>query len=97
MRAPPVGILLLIFIGKHGFKGPTMQVEGYHIGGSERILRQLGEKEFVDHALARVTDTALFRGHRMSGHHHTAAQALWPERYIGTVVELALPSHFPHG
>src|SRR5437588_6438224 len=89
MRAPPVGILLLIFIGKHRFKGPTMQVKGHHIGGSERVLRQMGKKEFVDHALAAVTDAALFRGRWMGGYHDTAMHPLWPDSDIGTVVELA--------
>ena len=50
MRTPSVGVLLLVFIGKYWFKGPTMQVECHHIGGGERVLRETGEKEFVDHA-----------------------------------------------
>jgi hypothetical protein len=59
MRTPPVGVLLLVFIGKHRFKGATMQVECHHIGGGERLLREMGEKEFVDNALVGVTDAAL--------------------------------------
>src|SRR6266567_3106449 len=94
MRTPAVGILLLVFIGQERFKGATMQVEGHHIGGSERVLRQMAEKEFVDHALAGVTDAALFRGRWMGGHHDTAAHALWPHSDIGTVVELAHQTTF---
>ncbi len=37
-----------------------MQVERYNIRGGERVLREMGEKEFVDHTLAGVTDAALF-------------------------------------
>ena len=59
MRTPPVGLLLLVFIGKHRFKGAAMQVEGHDIGGSERVLRQMGEKEFVDNAM-RGEPTRLF-------------------------------------
>src|SRR6266567_6697331 len=88
MRTPPVGVLLLVFIGKGRFKGATMQVECHHIGGGERVLREMGEKEFVDHALAGVTDAALCLGSRVGGHHDAAAHALWPHRYIGAVVEL---------
>ncbi len=65
-----------------------MQVECHHIGGGERLLRQLGEKEFVDHALAGVTDAALCLASRVGGHHDAAAVALWPHRDIGAVVEL---------
>ena len=65
-----------------------MQVEGHHIGGSERVLRQMGEKEFVDHALAGVTDAALFLTSWVGGHHDAAAHALRPHRDIGAVVEL---------
>ena len=54
-----------------------MQVEGHHIGGGKRVLRETGEKEFVDHALAGVTDAALclVLGSRVGGHHDAAAHA----------------------
>ena len=74
-----------------------MQVERHHIGGGERVLREMREKEFIDDALAGVTNPALFLGSRMGRHHDTAAVALRPHRDIWTVVELALPSHSPHG
>jgi hypothetical protein len=60
-------------------------------------LREVGKKEFVNHALAGVTDPALFLGSGMGRHHNTAAVALRPHRDIRTVVELALPSHSPNG
>src|SRR2546429_9806845 len=65
-----------------------MQVECHHIGGGERVLRQMSEKEFVDDAIASVTDAALFRGRWMGGHHDTATHPLWPHSDIGAVVEL---------
>jgi hypothetical protein len=66
-----------------------MQVKRHHIGCGERLLWQVGEKEFVDHPLASVTDVALFRGRWVAGHHDPAADALRPHHDIGTVVELA--------
>src|SRR5205823_14141810 len=53
---------LPVFRGSHRFKGTTMQGEGQHIRGGERILRQMSEKELVDNAFAGVTDAALFLG-----------------------------------
>jgi hypothetical protein len=47
------------------------------------------EKEFIDDALAGVTNPALFLGSGMGRHHDTAAVALRPHRDIRTVVELA--------
>jgi hypothetical protein len=38
-----------------------MQIQRNHIGGGEPVLREPGKKEFVDHALAGLTDAALFR------------------------------------
>ena len=88
MRTPAVGVLLLVADRQAAVqRRHDGRRECHHIGGGERLLRQMGEKEFVDHALAGVTDAALFRGRRMGGHHDTAVHALWPHSYIGTVVE----------
>src|SRR5271167_8789 len=87
MTAPAIGVLFVIFIGKHRFKSATMQVECHDIGGGEPILREMGEKEFVDHALAGVTDAALFLGSQVGSHHDAAAAARLPHRDIGAVVE----------
>jgi hypothetical protein len=35
MRDPTVGVLLGVFIGQHGLKGPTMQIHIQHIFGCE--------------------------------------------------------------
>ncbi len=59
MRAPPVGILLLVFIGQQRGTRAAMQGEGHHIGGGEGVLRQMGEKEFVDQARAGEAHAAL--------------------------------------
>jgi hypothetical protein len=74
-----------------------MQVEGHHIGGGEGLLRQLGEKELVDHALLGVTDAALFRGRRVGGYHNPAAHArLSPQLHPGSR-KAGAPGHFPDG
>src|SRR5205823_12937513 len=95
VRTPPVWVLLLVFRGSHRFKGTTMQGEGQHIRGGERILRQMSEKELVDNAFAGVTDAALFLGSRMGGHHDAAAYTrLSPQRHRGSRRAVA-PGHFP--
>ena len=38
VRAPAIGILFLVFIGKSRLKGPTMQIQLDHIGSGERRL-----------------------------------------------------------
>ena len=81
--------MLLIFIGKHRFKGPTMQVKGHHIGGSERVLRHMGEKEFVDQALAGDAHAALVSVRWMGGHHHTAPLPIGSHRNVWAVIERA--------
>src|SRR5438270_8882078 len=48
-----------------GSKAPQGLVEGQHIAGGERLLREMREKELVDNAFAGVTDAALFLGSRM--------------------------------
>jgi hypothetical protein len=75
MTAPAIRVLFVIFIGKQRGTRATMQVEGQHIGGGEPLLREMGEKEFVDHALAGVTDAALFLGCQVGSHDDAAAAA----------------------
>lgn len=89
MRTPPVGVLLLVFIGKHRFKGATMQVECHHIGGGECVLREMGEKEFVDQARAGEAHTALLSVRRMGRHHHAAPLPIRSHRNVWAVVECA--------
>ncbi len=89
MTTPAIRVLFVIFISKQRGTRATMQVEGHDIRGGEPILRQMGEKEFVDHTLAGATDAAFFLGSRMGRHHDAAAAALWPHRDIGAVVERA--------
>jgi hypothetical protein len=38
VRTPAIRVLLLILIGKNGLEGSPVQVQCYHIGGSERML-----------------------------------------------------------
>ena len=70
-----------------GALAPQGLVKRHHVGGGEGILRESGEKEFVDHPLAGVTDAALFRGCRVGGHDDTAAGARLPHRDLGAVGE----------
>src|SRR5712692_1868672 len=97
VTTPAIRVLFLILIGKGWFKGPAMQVEGDHIGSRESVLRQAGEKEFVDEARAGEANPALLSVRRMGRHHDPAALPRRPHRHIRAVVEGALPSHFPGG
>ena len=63
-----------------------MQIQCDHIGGSEAILWQMGEKEFVDHALVGVTDAALFPESRVGRHHDATVATRLPYRNIRAVV-----------
>jgi hypothetical protein len=87
MRAPSVCLLFLIFIGKHWLKGPTMEIQSDNIGGSEPLLRERGEKEFVNHAFSGLADAALLRASRVGGYYHATMAALWSYRDVGAVVE----------
>jgi hypothetical protein len=48
MATPTVRLKLLVFVFQGGFKGAAMQVKGHDIGGGERALREIGQKEFID-------------------------------------------------
>lgn len=52
MRTPAVRVLLGVFVGKNGFKGPSMQIQVQHIFRAARGEWQSGDKQFVDHSLA---------------------------------------------
>jgi hypothetical protein len=62
--------------------------QAQHWSESLSLNREIGEKEFVDHPLAGVTDAALYLGCWVGGHYDTAAVAHLPHRDIGAVVEL---------
>ena len=89
MAHPPIGVLFQIFIGKRIFKGPTMEVEGHHIGRGEGALRQLREEQFVDDAVAFDADLALLLTSRMGCYHHPTARARRPNGHLGAVVKRA--------
>jgi len=56
MRHPAIGILFLIFIGEHRLKGPSMQVEIKHVGGTEGVWWD-GRKELLrDRAVVQRPD-----------------------------------------
>lgn len=82
MRTPAIGVLFQVFIAESIFKGPTMQVEGHHIGRAESALRQIREEQFVDEAVAFDTDLALRRPSRMGRYHHSTARARRPDGHL---------------
>ena len=89
MADPAAGVLFLVFIGQRRFKGATMQVQCHNVGGGERLLRQAGEEEFIDHAGTRDTNRALLFAGWMGRDHHATLDAIRPHRHIRAVVERA--------
>ena len=87
MATPSVGILLDVFVRECWLKGPTMQIQLDHIAGSERLLREVREEQFVDDAFPRDTYRALLLGGWMGGHDHAAQHTVGSDRDIGTIVE----------
>ena len=59
VRTPPIRFLLLVLIGRLGPESSPVQVQLDDIGGGERLLRQIGEEEFVDDARTRDANRAL--------------------------------------
>jgi hypothetical protein len=66
-----------------------MQIQFDDIGGSERLLRQTREEEFVDDTCARDPNRTFLFARRMGGHHHAAQDTLGSYRYLRTIVEAA--------
>jgi len=56
MATPSVRLLFLVFVFQSGFKGTAVQIEGYHIRGSEGALGKLGPEEFIHDSVANEPD-----------------------------------------
>ena len=95
VAAPAIGVMLLVFICKRRLKGAAMQVQLDDIAGSECLLRQIGEEEFVDDACARDANGALLLARGMGRHDHAAQHAFGPHRHARAVVEAAHAFGFP--
>src|SRR5512135_1569800 len=89
MRTPAIRVLFDILIGKSWLKGAAMQIQFDDIGGAERLLRQIGEEEFVDDARTRETNPALLFAGWMGRHYHTARHTKRSHRHSRTVEEAA--------
>src|SRR5437588_6512931 len=89
MAAPSVGIDLLVFIRERRLKGPTMQVQLDHIAGSEGVLREVREEQFVDDSCACHPNRTLFLPCGMGGHNYTAGHAIGSHRNLWAIVEAA--------
>jgi len=64
-----------------------MQIQFDDIGGSECLLGQVGEEEFVDDARPRHANGTLLFASGMRCHDHAAQHALGPHGYLCAVVE----------
>ncbi len=66
-----------------------MQIQLDHVGGGERVLRQVGEDEFIDDACTCDADRAFLLPGRMGSHDHPAGYPFWSHRYLRAIVETA--------
>ena len=66
-----------------------MQLQLDDIADGERLVRQGGEEEFVDHTCTRDAHTVLLGVGGMGGYHYAAGHALGSYRYLRTIVETA--------
>jgi hypothetical protein len=76
-----------------------MQIQFDDIGSSERLLRQIGEEEFVDDARTRDANPALLFASWMGRYYHAAKRALEPYRVywlLGASVQKSRRFHQPN-
>jgi len=92
MAAPPIRILLAVFIGERRFKAAPMQIQGHHIRRRKGSLRQLGQEQFVDDPITFDAHPGLFRPCRMGCYHQATALAAWTHYHLWAVIEGALES-----
>ncbi len=96
MAAPAIGLLLDVFVLQGCFKGAAVQVEGYHIGGSEGALGQFGPEEFIDHSVADEPDPTLLLllWNWVGSHNDANKRSALVQALVWTVVERAADSTF---
>ena len=66
-----------------------MQVQFDDVRSGERLLRQIREEQFVDHARTRDTNRTLLLASWMGCHDHATGHALGSHRDLWAVVEAA--------
>src|SRR5579875_790738 len=89
MRAPAIWVLFAILIREKWLEGAAMQIQLDHIAGRERLLREVGEEEFIDDAVPRHAHRTLLLVGGMGGHHHAAGYPLSPHWHCRAVIEAA--------
>jgi hypothetical protein len=87
--APPVGVLLAVFICQCRLKSPTVQVQFDDIRCGECALGQVGEEELVDDARTRDTNRTLPFSGWMRGYYDAAAHAFRSHWHLWTIVQTA--------
>jgi hypothetical protein len=81
--------LFFVFICQNRLEGTTMEIQFDDIGGGKRLLRQIGEEEFVDEARTRNANRTLLLANGMGRYHHAARHTERSHRYLRTIVEAA--------
>lgn len=71
MRVPSIRILLIVFIGQHGLKRATVQIQIQHIRGSKRWGGKRTDKELVNGAVSLDADCGRRGGGVMGSYDQT--------------------------
>jgi hypothetical protein len=87
MAGPSVRVLLQVFIGQSIFKGAAMQIQRDDVARHERVLRQIGQEQFIDDACAGHTDPTLDCPSGMSCYKNPTQHALRTQSQTRTVIE----------
>jgi hypothetical protein len=85
VRAPAIGVLLLIFVCEHRLNGTSMQIEIKHISGSKGPLRHGREELLVDGPVAHHANGRWGGTGRMGGENHAYNGSCRRERNIQAI------------
>jgi hypothetical protein len=87
MRAPPVRVLLLVFIGEDRLKTAPAQLLVQYISRSEGVLGSGGEEKRIDHTVLRSAHPSSNRSRRMGGDTDSRSWSSRGEGHLGTIEE----------
>src|SRR5215470_10499575 len=94
MRAPPVCVLLLVFIGQHRFKRSSMQIERKDIGRSPGMRRNRRKELFIDGSVAHHANGRGNVACWMGRQNHAHQRASGGERDIPAIEERPAGARF---
>jgi hypothetical protein len=97
VTTPAIRLLLDVFVFQGRFKGTAMQVKRHDIRGGEGTLGEIGQEEFIDHAVADNSDLPflfLFGWGGMGRHNDAHERSVFTQALIRAVIEHAADPAF---